>query len=241
MNHNHHMIESLVCSAFRTISIFVHFVLSVLRMLCAFHLPPCVVRFLQCAAPARSLGDSSTTRSTRQRPRRPPLRSFASCGSVRYHLRSHVTTQTSKAPRSSPFPLLTSLHSCAGLAIRHGRDSDPRGPTYDVSCLAEAFYGIGVLDLLTLFQSMDRFGGYRGTVRGPIRNVCIPPIHGVLRPVVASPRVYLHPHTVGHDITGHGHPHHPGSHHDTGTYRAETVRYLSQSGEIERKGCRSQV
>ncbi|KAI9447539.1 hypothetical protein H4582DRAFT_8074 [Lactarius indigo] len=94
--------------------------------------------------------------------------------------RSPATTQSSGAPCSSPFPLPTLQHLCAGLAIQHGRGHNCHGPTYDISCPAEA---------------------------------CAPTC-AVLHPEVASPRVYLH---LRHDITSHGHPDHPGDHHDAGT------------------------
>ncbi|KAH9007665.1 hypothetical protein EDB84DRAFT_1553291, partial [Lactarius hengduanensis] len=77
-----------------------HSVLSVLWM------------FSTHAAPSRGLSNSSLTCC---QPRRPPLQSFISRGSVRDRLRLPATTQTSRAPCSPMFLFLTSPHLRAAL------------------------------------------------------------------------------------------------------------------------------
>ncbi len=89
----------------------------------------------QRAALVCGLSDSSTTRS---RPRRPPVRSYALRGSVRDRFRLLLTTRPSRAPCSPPFPFPGSLHSRAALAIRTRRTGDRAGPVYDTLRPAEA-------------------------------------------------------------------------------------------------------
>ncbi|KAH9013123.1 hypothetical protein EDB84DRAFT_1640994 [Lactarius hengduanensis] len=87
------------------------------------------------AAPLRGLSNSS---ATRYRPGSPPLRSFASRGSVRDRLRSSATTRPSRAQCTPPFHFPTAQHSRAALAIRQRHNCDRHGPTYDTSHPAEA-------------------------------------------------------------------------------------------------------
>ncbi|KAH8985323.1 hypothetical protein EDB86DRAFT_3246438 [Lactarius hatsudake] len=87
------------------------------------------------AAHLRGLSNSS---KTRRRLRWPPLRSFASRGSVRDRLRSPATTRPSRAQCTPPFLFPTAPHLRAALALRKRRDRDRHGPTYDTSHPAEA-------------------------------------------------------------------------------------------------------
>ncbi|KAH8996458.1 hypothetical protein EDB86DRAFT_3243345 [Lactarius hatsudake] len=86
------------------------------------------------AAHLRGLSNSS---KTRRRLRWPPLRSFASRGSVRDRLRSPATTRPSRVQCTPPFLFLTAPHLRAALALRQRRDRDRHGPTYDTSHPAE--------------------------------------------------------------------------------------------------------
>ncbi|KAH8991792.1 hypothetical protein EDB86DRAFT_3079646 [Lactarius hatsudake] len=87
------------------------------------------------AAPLSGLRNSS---ATRYRPGSPPLRSFASRGSVRDRLRSSAITRPSRAQCTPPFHFPTAQHSRAALAIQQRHYYDRHGPTYDTSHPAEA-------------------------------------------------------------------------------------------------------
>ncbi|KAH8993085.1 hypothetical protein EDB86DRAFT_1405929 [Lactarius hatsudake] len=87
------------------------------------------------AAHLRGLSNSS---KTCRRLSWPPLRSFASRGSVRDRLRSPATTRPSRAQCTPPFLFPTAPHLRAALALRQRRDRDRHGPTYDTSHPAEA-------------------------------------------------------------------------------------------------------
>ncbi|KAH9039505.1 hypothetical protein EDB85DRAFT_2109931 [Lactarius pseudohatsudake] len=91
---------------------------------------------LQCAAPTHCLSDSTVTSL---RPRRPPLQTFVSRGSVHDRLRLPVITETSRAPCSPLFPFPTSPHLRAALATRGQRLADQGSHLCEVSHGAEAY------------------------------------------------------------------------------------------------------
>ncbi|KAI9437520.1 hypothetical protein H4582DRAFT_2057880 [Lactarius indigo] len=88
-----------------------------------------------CSAPTCGLSDSSVMCHL---PRRPPLQSFVSRGSMRDHFRLAATTWTSRAPMQPTVPIPNLLHLCAALATQVQRVHDQCSQLGEVSHRAEA-------------------------------------------------------------------------------------------------------